>query len=151
MTKTVIAEQMLIAEKGATMDEIIAATGGPQYNVLKTLEARGYRIRKAKEGKITRYWADPPASYRFALNVAPNGQTTLPKPLRDRLGVSSGGKLEAVVEGERISIQPKTRSITSLFGMLHRPGMTAKTLEEIEEGIIAGATERAFRGKAPKR
>ena len=41
ITKSTLAEQMLTAQSGATMDEIIAATGGPQYNVLRKLEARG--------------------------------------------------------------------------------------------------------------
>ena len=49
---TKLAEQLLTQPGGATMAEIIAAAGGPQYNVLKKLEARGYRIRKIKEGKV---------------------------------------------------------------------------------------------------
>jgi AbrB family looped-hinge helix DNA binding protein len=151
MKKVALAEQMLVADKGATMDEIIAATGGPQYNVLRKLEARGYRIRKLKEDRATRYWAEPPKTHYFQLHVAPNGQTTLPRPLRDRLGVAAGGKLEAVVEGDRIAIRPKTRSITELFGILHRPGMRARTLEEIEAGIAAGAVESALGRKAGKK
>jgi antitoxin PrlF len=151
MNRTVKAEQMLVAPTGATMDEIIAATGGPQYNVLRNLEARGYRIRKAKQGKSTRYWAEPPASYVYQLNVAPNGQTTLPKPLRDKLGISSGGRLEARVEGEQISIHPKTRSIKELFGMLHRPGMRPRTLEEIDDAIAEGAIESALGRRGRRR
>ena len=59
---TKLAERLLARPNGATMAEIIAATGGPQYNVLKKLEGRGYRIRKVKEGKETRYFAEPPAA-----------------------------------------------------------------------------------------
>jgi len=59
---TKIAEQMMTRPDGATMDEIVAATGGPQYNVLRRLEGRGYRIRKVKEGRATRYFAKAPAT-----------------------------------------------------------------------------------------
>ena len=41
ITKSTLAEQMLTAQSGATMDEIIAATGGPQYNVLRILRGAG--------------------------------------------------------------------------------------------------------------
>ena len=50
---TKLAERLLTRPNGATMTEIIGAAGGPQYNVLKKLEARGYRIRKIKEGNET--------------------------------------------------------------------------------------------------
>lgn len=36
------AEKLLTSAEGATMDELIAATGGPQYNLLRRLEAQGY-------------------------------------------------------------------------------------------------------------
>jgi hypothetical protein len=49
---TKLAERMLTQSAGATMTEIIAAVGGPQYNVLKKLEARGYSIRKVKESRL---------------------------------------------------------------------------------------------------
>jgi sugar-specific transcriptional regulator TrmB len=59
---TKLAERLVTKPGGATMAELIAATGGPQYNVLKRLEARGYRVRKVKEGKETRYFAAAPAA-----------------------------------------------------------------------------------------
>ncbi|MEJ2435479.1 MAG: hypothetical protein P8Y53_20865, partial [Pseudolabrys sp.] len=51
--KAKLAEQMLTRPGGATMREIIAATGGPQYNKLKQLEGLGYAVSKAKEGRET--------------------------------------------------------------------------------------------------
>ena len=45
VSKTKITERLLTRPGGATMREIIAATGGPQYNELKRLSARGYAIR----------------------------------------------------------------------------------------------------------
>jgi sugar-specific transcriptional regulator TrmB len=63
------AERLLTQSGGATMREIIEATGGPQYNVLKRLEARGYRVRRVKEGKETRYFAQPPAVQSYDATV----------------------------------------------------------------------------------
>ncbi len=62
---TKVAERLMTRPSGATMDEMVAATGGPQYNILKKLEGRGYRIRKVKEGKATRYFATPPAKSSY--------------------------------------------------------------------------------------
>ena len=59
---TKIAEQMMTRPDVATVDEIVAATGGPQYNVLRRLEGRGYRIRKVKEGRATRFLSSSPAA-----------------------------------------------------------------------------------------
>ncbi len=63
------AERLMTRPDGATMDEIVAVTGGPQYNVLRRLEGRGYRIRKVKEGRATRYFAAPPASPSYVATV----------------------------------------------------------------------------------
>jgi bifunctional DNA-binding transcriptional regulator/antitoxin component of YhaV-PrlF toxin-antitoxin module len=150
MKKSAVAEQMLTAPSGATMDEIIAATGGPQYNVLRKLEAKGYRIRRAKEGRATRYWAEPPATLTYTLKVAPNGQTTLPKALRERLGVGHGGRLRVGMEDEgRAFVAREGRSIRDLFGILGRPpvrrGKGPVTLKEMDEAIAEAAVERFLR------
>src|SRR5580700_8725337 len=87
------AEKLLTSTQGATMDELIAATGGPQYNLLRRLEAQGYKIRKVKEGRATRYRAVAPRETAFEMQVSRKGQITLPKDIRERLGVRGGGRL----------------------------------------------------------
>jgi hypothetical protein len=37
-----------------------------------------------------------------------------------------------------------------LFGSLHRPGISALTIEEINEGIAVGAAESGLRGAADR-
>ncbi len=138
-----MAERLFARSEGATMDEVIAATGGPQYNVLRRLEAKGYRVRKVRDGRGTRYFVQPPANPSYELTVSERGQVVLPKELRDGLGVSTGGKLEARVEGGGITIRAKTRGIADLIGMLHRPGMRALSLAEMDTAIAEGAKERA--------
>ena len=74
-----MAERLLTAPAGATMDEIVAATGGPQYNVLRRLEGRGYTVRKVKEGRVTRYFAEPPPAPSFEANRDEQGAGHDPK------------------------------------------------------------------------
>ncbi len=142
VSATVIAERLMVRPEGATMDEMIAATGGPRYGVLKRLEGRGYRIRKAKEGKTTRYFAKPPAAPSYEVTVTSQGQVTIPKELRRRLGVTAGGKLRFMLEADdRVVVRPVDLSIQRLFGILGKPPRSA-TLEDIDEGIGRAAVER---------
>ena len=139
---TKMAERLFIRPEGATMNEVIVATGGPQYNVLRRLEARGYGVRKVREGRSTRYFVSPPANFSYELTVSPRGQVVLPKDLRDKLGIAAGGKLNAEVRNDEVVLGRKTGSLTDLFGILHRPGMRARTIEEMDEGIAAAVAER---------
>jgi len=143
---TKMAERLFVRSEGATMDEVIAATGGPQYNVLRRLEAKGCKVRKIREGRGTRYFVTPPANPSYDLTVSAKGQVVLPKALRDELRIGAGGKLKAEMQGDKIVLSAQSSSIMDLFGILHRPGMRPRTLEEIEEGIAAGAIESAMRG-----
>jgi antitoxin PrlF len=148
--KTKTAESLFARPEGATMDEVIAATGGYQYNVLRRLEAKGYKVRKTREGSGTRYFAQPPVNPSYDLTVSARGQVVLPKDLRERLGVTAGGKLEARLEEGRVTIHPKTRGIAELIGMLHRPGMRPLSLEEIDSAIAESAVARASGPRARK-
>ncbi len=98
---TRIAEQLLTRPEGATMRELIAATGGPQYNVLKRLESRGRTVLKTREGHETRYrLIDQKPAYE--LLVSDKGQVTLPKGLREEMRFFAGQKLEASVEDGKV-------------------------------------------------
>ncbi len=147
---TKLAERLFMRAEGATMDEVIAATGGPQYNVLRRLEAKGCVVRKTREGRATRYHviAAPRSSVRIA--VSARGQLTLPKDLRETLGVASGGALHATVEDGCIVISGVSQGIADLFGVLRRPGMRPRSIEEIEEGTARGAVERTKRALRSK-
>jgi antitoxin PrlF len=146
-----LAERLMVQPEGATMDEIIAATGGPQYNVLRKLEARGYKIRKVKEGRTTRYFAESPAERSFEATVTGKGQVTIPKEVRDALRLRGGGKISFVVEpGDRVTVKPATRSIQRLYGVLGKPKRTV-TVEEMDEGIAQGVVDRYLRAVGRKR
>jgi len=142
-----IAERLVSRPAGATMDEIVAATGGPQYNALKRLEGRGYRIRKVKEGRATRYFAEAPAAPSYDATVTGKGQVTLPKEVRERLRVRKGDKVRFVVEDKAsIAVTRAEHSIRDLFGILGKPRRSA-TLQEMDEAIRRHAVERYLRSR----
>jgi antitoxin PrlF len=137
-----IAERMLARPEGATMSELIAATGGPQYNVLKRLEARGCTVRKVREGRETRYRVVAPKPV-YELVVNDKGQVTLPKGLRDEMRMYEGQKLEAAVENGKVTIARKTGSIRDLFGMLGKPPNGKHfTLKQLKEAVAEAAVAR---------
>jgi AbrB family looped-hinge helix DNA binding protein len=142
---TKIAERLFTRPEGATMSEVITATGGRQHNLLERLKARGYIVRSAKEGRTTRYWAVPPPEAQFEATVTAKGQVTIPKEIRERLHVREADKLRFVVDSDgRVVLSRVTRDIRDLFGILGKPKRHL-TLEQIEEGIIKAAVERATR------
>ena len=148
---TKVAERLMTRSDGATMDEIVAATGGPQYNVLRRLEGRGYRIRKVKEGKATRYFAVPPAAQSYDATVTSKGQITLPKEVRERLRVRDGGKVRFTFEDEdRIVVTNGGLRLSDLFGILGKPPRSL-TLEEMDEVIQQAAVDRYLRAVGRKK
>lgn len=147
-SKIQTAELLMTRPEGATMDEILAATGGSyQYNAKRRLEARGYRIKTRKEGRLTRYWAEAPHGRAFEATVTSKGQVTIPKEVREHLGVRAGGKLQFTLEADgRVVVRPASLSISRLFGILGKPPRSA-TLEEMDEAIRKAAVDRYLRSK----
>lgn len=140
-----VAEQLLVRPRGATMDEIIAVTGAPQYNILKKLQGRGFQIRKVKEQGATRYFAAPPEALGFEATLTSQGQVTVPKQVRERLQVRGGQKLRfTLTQDGRVELAAASHSITDLFGILGKPPKSA-TLAEMDEGIRRSVVERYLR------
>lgn len=149
--KTDIAEQMLRRPEGATMGEIVAATGGPQYNKLKQLEGLGYAIRKVKEGNATRYFARAPSNVSFTATLTDKGQITIPRQVRDRLRLRSGHKVEFSIEGDsRAVLRPSGPRLSDLAGILGRPKRSV-SFEEMDEGIRRAAVDRYMRAVGGKK
>lgn len=70
------------------------------------------------------------------------GQMTLPKEVRSDLNLQPGDKIDFVKIGGRYELRPRNRNAADLAGMLHRPGMRSKTIEEMDEGIAEAVRER---------
>ena len=72
-------------------------------------------------------------------SITTKGQTTLPKPVRDALGVRPGDRVRYLIVDGDVRILP-VRSIDRLFGALRTDGPPA-TLDDMERAIAEGATE----------
>ena len=68
--------------------------------------------------------------------VTSKGQITIPKEVRDSLGLHTGDRVEFVVQGrEGAVMKPMTRTVDEMFGRLHRPGQPALTVEDMDRAI----------------
>jgi len=64
------------------------------------------------------------------------GQITIPKPVRDALGIRTGDRVHFQIEGEgRVILKAATLDVSKLEGILHRRGMKAITVEEMNQSI----------------
>lgn len=71
-----------------------------------------------------------------AATVTSKGQVTIPKKVRDALGLRTGDRLDFVIEGPfRVVLRPGSRNIRDLRGLLHRPGRKPVTVEQMNDAI----------------
>ena len=64
------------------------------------------------------------------------GQVTIPKAVRDSLGLHKGDKLEFVVTGSREALfRPVTKKVDDVFGRLHKPERKTVSIEEMDTVI----------------
>lgn len=70
------------------------------------------------------------------------GQTTLPRPVRQALGLQPGDRLRYVLlDGGEVRLL-RSRPLSEFAGMLHRPNRAAVSLQAMEDAIADGATKR---------
>ena len=72
-------------------------------------------------------------------SITKKGQTTLPKSVREFLGLRAGDKLRYFITNGEVRIMP-VRSVKRLCGALQYDGPTV-TLEEMEQAIGDGTCE----------
>ena len=71
------------------------------------------------------------------------GQVTIPKKIRDYLHLDTGSKIDFVIdENGDVKVIPLNVAAENLSGILHREGMPAVSLEDMEQAIIKGASDR---------
>ncbi|MBV6416480.1 MAG: hypothetical protein CMLOHMNK_01059 [Steroidobacteraceae bacterium] len=76
-----------------------------------------------------------------AATITSKGQITLPKSVRDRLGLQSGDRVEFVATGSGFMMFPVTRELTELKGMLARPGRPV-SIEDMNRAIARMGRKR---------
>ena len=79
--------------------------------------------------------------------VSDKGQVTLPKTLRDRMGILPGSRLEfrMLPDGTLQAVVLSTGS-GSLFGLLAKPGETARSLDDMDAAISQTVKRRTRQG-----
>ena len=79
------------------------------------------------------------------------GQITLPKALREMLGLRFGDRVAFSVDPktkETATLRRKqTLTVDEVAGMLHRPGMRTVSIEEMHEAVGEGICERYERSR----
>lgn len=78
--------------------------------------------------------------------VTVKGQTTLPRDVRAALGLKSGDKVRYVVMGGEVRLM-KARPVAELEGLLARPGRKPVSLEDMDDAIASGASDRVRPGR----
>jgi antitoxin PrlF len=76
------------------------------------------------------------------------GQMTLPKDVRDDLGLKPGDKVDILKEGNRYVLRPRKVRAADLYGILHRPGDRKMTPEEEDAAFAAALAEEDERIRA---
>ena len=70
--------------------------------------------------------------------VTSRGRTTLPRAVRASLGLKAGDRVRYLVGNGEVRLV-KVRSVMEMKGMLRRPDAEAKSVEDMQCGIQAGA------------
>jgi AbrB family looped-hinge helix DNA binding protein len=75
------------------------------------------------------------------------GQVTIPKAVREHLGIDTGDRLSFDVQDDgTVIVKPITRHVRELGGLLQRPGQQPLSIDEMELGIA-----RRMRAKSGRR
>ncbi len=74
--------------------------------------------------------------------ITSKGQVTLPKPIRDRLHLRPGDKIDFMLEGDVLRVTPVTASVTQLKGMVPKPAVPV-SLRAMDAAIARGAARRS--------
>jgi len=71
------------------------------------------------------------------------GQVTIPKEVREHLGVETGDRLSFVVQEDgTVMVKPITRHVRELGGLLQRPGKRPVSVNEMDESIARRMQEK---------
>ena len=75
------------------------------------------------------------------------GQTTIPKKIREHLGIGSGDRLEYTVDVDgRVILTPSTADISELDGLLARRRKEPVSVEEMQRAVEREAARSIRKG-----
>lgn len=68
--------------------------------------------------------------------ITSRGQTVVPKPVRDYLGLHPGDRLDYIIDSEHsVTLKPASLDVKELKGALHKPGRKAVSLDDMKRVI----------------
>jgi antitoxin PrlF len=83
-----------------------------------------------------------------ATTMTTKGQVTVPREIRDRLGLKSGDKMAfTMLSDGTVVMRPKTRRLADLAGSLTRPGQPKIAIEDMNPFKTTTGTKSA-KGRA---
>lgn len=84
-----------------------------------------------------------------ATTITTKGQVTVPREIRDRLGLKSGDKMAfTMLSDGTVVMRPKTRRLADLAGSLTRPGQPKVAVQDMspfKAKTATRATQRSSR------
>ncbi|SJM89930.1 Transcriptional regulator, AbrB family [Crenothrix polyspora] len=64
------------------------------------------------------------------------GQVTIPKNIRDYIGLHAGDKIEFVItEKNEVMLRAITKKVDDMFGALYKPGRSPVSIEDMNAAI----------------
>jgi AbrB family looped-hinge helix DNA binding protein len=75
------------------------------------------------------------------------GQTTIPKSIREALGLQPGDRVEFTLKDERAVLRRAGADLSALDGMLDRSGREPVSIEEMDETIRQAASAPLTTGR----
>ena len=76
----------------------------------------------------------------YQSKIFANGSTTLPKPVRDALGVTAGDHIRFVISDDGVQVL-RVSCVSEMTGMLSPEGQETVSLGAMQDAIVSGATE----------
>jgi AbrB family looped-hinge helix DNA binding protein len=73
--------------------------------------------------------------------ITTKGQATIPKPIRDHLGLKAGDSVKFFIHPDGSVVLLPMRPISSLRGILKKLRRRPVTIDEMREAVLAGASK----------
>lgn len=76
------------------------------------------------------------------------GQMTIPKEVREHLGIRSGDRLDFIIHSDgSVRVKPATLRIAELRGVLHRKGIKPVSVKAMKTAVRRRAVLKHLRGR----
>jgi antitoxin PrlF len=74
-------------------------------------------------------------------SVTSKGQTTIPKEIRDILGLERGSRIEWSIHNGKAIVKPRKLRAIDLAGVLHQPGTRPLPVERMRDDVMDAVAE----------